>query len=589
MEYAADKNNMTCAEAVRRALDGDQNAFRFLYESTCRDKYYMARQYMKNDEDAADVLQESYLKAWQRLSSLTDAEKFPQWLSSIVARTALDALKKKQPVLFSALSKENAEGETSAYEEVDLRAEYQPERAFTDQETSFLLKEMIDSLSDEQRMCVLMHYVEEIPVQEIADAAGCSRGTVLSRLSYGRKNLRAKAAELEQKGYNLLGLTGVALLYRLLQGAAVTKEAADTANALSQVSETVLSATSVSASATTLPAAAAASATAAASGMKAKIAAAVIGIAVIGAGGYALTRGGSSVPPDAAGTPAVSASGEVTVSAGTADASDGTGADDSAASVTSDATDSALAQTSATDEGLTDVTLTPPETKEEEHEGLEDAFATEEEVLAAHAMLDQDVRDRFGELLASVGDNSYYEWIWFDDDAFPDLVIADADNVPRPGVTTFHLYHGDSAEHLMAQNPQDPTLTGPYSFNEYLEGHGPVTHFANGYVVYPGSVHYFSPRQGLMYTTEYHEIDGAMMYLFGALEDGFFRLQKVLLRYEYTVKGPENQPKRVPLPEGEYRYTLLDASDPELAEREITEEEFLRLSEVGRVIRFARE
>lgn len=220
MEYTQKTSGMTCAEAVGNALKGDQNAFRFLYESTCRDKFYMARQYMKNDEDAADVLQESYLKAWQRLPTLTDAEKFPQWLSSIVARTALDALKKKQPVLFSDLSKEGGEGETFEYEEMDLRAEYQPEKAFTDQETSFLLKEMIDSLSDEQRMCVLMHYVEEIPVQEIADAANCSRNTVLSRLHYGRKNLRTKAEELEKKGYSLYGLAALPLFRSLLHSAA---------------------------------------------------------------------------------------------------------------------------------------------------------------------------------------------------------------------------------------------------------------------------------------------------------------------------------------------------------------------------------
>ena len=585
MEYAQKKNSMTYAEAVGSALKGDQNAFRFLYESTCRDKFYMARQYMKNDEDAADVLQESYLKAWQRLSSLTDAEKFPSWLSSIVAHTALDALKKKQPVLFSELEKESAEGESFEYEEIDLRAEYQPERAFTEQETSFLLKEMIDALSDEQRMCVLMHYVEEIGVQEIADTANCSRGTVLSRLHYGRQNLRAKAEELQQKGYDLLGISGVALLYRLLKGGMRAAETAEeSAVVLRDVSEAVLTAAGLS-SATATAAAAAGNA---ASRMRVKIAAAVIGIAVIGAGGYALTRGNASAPPDAAGTSAVSASEEVTVSAGAADASDATGADDSSSLQTSEADDSAAVQTSEADDAATAVTLIPPEADEEEHEGIEDAFATEEEVLAAHALLDQEVLDRFDELLASVGEKSYYEWIWFDDDAFPDLVIADMDNVPGPGMTQFHLYHGDSAEHLMARKPQNPEETGLYTFNEYLAGYGPVSYFANGYKIYPGATHYFVPRQGMEYDVEYHEDEGEMQILIAEMQDGFFNLTTVLQRNEYRVEGPANQPKRVPLPEGEYLYYLMEIRADGISQIEITEEEYLQLSAVGNVIRFAR-
>ena len=71
----------------------------------------------------------------------------------------------------------------------------QPELSFTDTEEQMIIREMIDSLSDEQRMCILMYYMEDLSVREIAETLGCSEGTVKSRLNYGRQNIKAKAMQ----------------------------------------------------------------------------------------------------------------------------------------------------------------------------------------------------------------------------------------------------------------------------------------------------------------------------------------------------------------------------------------------------------
>ncbi|MBR5970175.1 MAG: RNA polymerase sigma factor, partial [Lachnospiraceae bacterium] len=204
-------------QAVADAKAGVQEAFTYLYESTYRDKYYIAQKYMRNETDAQDVLQDAYMKAWQNLGQLQEAEKFPHWLSMIVASTALNALKKKKDLPFSALEKGTEDGDTFAFEEEDWRREYQPEQTYTDKETAELLKELMDGLSDEQRFCVLMYYVEEHSVGEIAKTIGCSENTVKSRLNYGRKNLRAKAEEMERKGYKLYGIAALPLLLWLLR------------------------------------------------------------------------------------------------------------------------------------------------------------------------------------------------------------------------------------------------------------------------------------------------------------------------------------------------------------------------------------
>ena len=214
------------AQAVADAKQGRQEAFTFLYENTYRDKWYIAQKYMRNETEAQDILQDAYVKAWQNLDRLQEPEKFPNWLSVIVASTALDVMKKKKELPFSAMEAETDEGDSFAFEEEDLRTEYRPEHAYTDKETSELLREMLDALSEEQRFCMLMYYVEEHSVGEIAEVISCSENTVKSRLNYGRKNLRAKAEELQKRGYTLYGLAAIPV-FRMFLRAEKTAQAAE--------------------------------------------------------------------------------------------------------------------------------------------------------------------------------------------------------------------------------------------------------------------------------------------------------------------------------------------------------------------------
>ena len=176
-------------EAIEAALAGKQDGFSWLYEQTSKEKYYIAIKYMKDQTEAADVLQDAYMKAWQSLGTLKEPEKFPGWVGQIVANTALMALRKKQPLTFSDMSGENEEGEEFVYDIEDESIERQPELNYTTNERQEIIRSMIGSLSDEQRLCVMMYYVEEMSVKEIAETLGCSENTVKSRLNYGRRNI----------------------------------------------------------------------------------------------------------------------------------------------------------------------------------------------------------------------------------------------------------------------------------------------------------------------------------------------------------------------------------------------------------------
>ncbi len=215
---------MDIIRAVALAKEGNNEGITFLYENTYQKSYYIALKYLKDEHLAQDVLQDSYLKAFQSLNQLEDSSKFEAWLGRIVATRSLNELKKKNPVLFSETETED-EGDISDTFEDD-RVDTCPELAIDQQETSRLIREMMADLSDEQRMCITMFYMEEMSVKEIAEILGVSENTVKSRLNYGRNKIKDKVLELEKKGTKLYGLLPIVFFCALFKKEALACEVA---------------------------------------------------------------------------------------------------------------------------------------------------------------------------------------------------------------------------------------------------------------------------------------------------------------------------------------------------------------------------
>ena len=102
---------------------------------------------------------------------LKEPEAFPGWLGMIVANEAKNALQKKNPLLFSEVQTQE---EDFIPEVEDTREEAQPELSYSRKETQELVREMINALSEEQRVCILMFEIEGIPIKDIAASLGCS-------------------------------------------------------------------------------------------------------------------------------------------------------------------------------------------------------------------------------------------------------------------------------------------------------------------------------------------------------------------------------------------------------------------------------
>ena len=208
-------------ELVLLARLDDQNAINELYNQTFKKAYFVARTAIKSSDgdyssQIEDILQDAYVKAFSSLDKLEDPEKFQGWLDTIVINRCKDFLKKKKPTLFSDMASENSnDGSTLDFEDSQEndRIEFKPEETVDYGETKRLIAEMLDRMPEDQKMCLLMYYYEEMSVRQIAEVMDCSEGTIKSRLNYARKNLKGQVLELEKKGTKLYCMPLLPFLY----------------------------------------------------------------------------------------------------------------------------------------------------------------------------------------------------------------------------------------------------------------------------------------------------------------------------------------------------------------------------------------
>ena len=266
---------------IRKAASGDQDAIAELYELTYSSVYKTVKSMIADEDTVLDIVQDSYIKGFQSLDQLDAPENFRAWMKRIATNRAKDYLKKKKPILFTDMAKEDGE-------EIDFRddcLDHCPEEVLDRKETARLMQEILSSLSEDQRLVIGMFYYEEMSVREIAETLGCSENTVKSRLNYGRKKVEIKVRELEKRGTKLYSLAPLPFLLWLFR---MDAEAAEIPSGM--VLEAVTAECAATGTATAGSAAAAAStgakaaAGAGAKALTAKIIAGVLAMAVVGGG-----------------------------------------------------------------------------------------------------------------------------------------------------------------------------------------------------------------------------------------------------------------------------------------------------------------
>lgn len=204
----------TTVRDVHRARRGDQAAFEDLYRASHDRAFFVARRLMGSDEAAADVLQDSYVKAYASIGDLKDPQSFQTWLDRIVSNTACDLLRKHDPLAFST-SVGEGDGEVDL---VDDDPSVQPEQVSDKRAVTEAVRGLVDALPPDQRACVMAYYFSEAPVKDIASDLGIPENTVKSRLNRARAAIEAEVARREERtGTKLFGAVPFAILIHTLR------------------------------------------------------------------------------------------------------------------------------------------------------------------------------------------------------------------------------------------------------------------------------------------------------------------------------------------------------------------------------------
>ena len=181
----------TIKELVLSAKNGNKKAFDKLYKLTSNDVWFTCVSLLKDEENAKDIMQETYITAFLKLDTLKDEEKFCGWLTAIATNKCKNKLKGKVEYQIDdeVLITEAETDELMLPEEYITKAE----------KRKVLLQIMEDTLSFNQYQTVLMFYFDEMSISEIAQGLEISEGTVKSRLNSSRAKMKTAIEDYEKK------------------------------------------------------------------------------------------------------------------------------------------------------------------------------------------------------------------------------------------------------------------------------------------------------------------------------------------------------------------------------------------------------
>lgn len=175
---------------VERVQSGDVAAFDVLVRKYRERLYGIIYNLTSNREDAADLTQEAFIKAFSSINRFKGKSAFFTWLYRIGVNTALSHLKRNRFRRFFSLEHIQDEGSNAQVLET-LAAKHKSEKGALLSELQEKLNEAMQKLSPKHRTVVVLFEIEGLSHQEIADIVGCSVGTVRSRLHYAKQQLQA--------------------------------------------------------------------------------------------------------------------------------------------------------------------------------------------------------------------------------------------------------------------------------------------------------------------------------------------------------------------------------------------------------------
>lgn len=174
---------------VASAQRGEASAFDVLVERYKQRLYATVYHMTGNHEDANDLVQDAFIKAYKSLQSFKGQSSFYTWIYRIAINRTINFLKRRKDRGHLSLNNVQSDVETDP-DYVELMSHVTPRREVGLNELQEKLNEALQKLSEEHRAVVIMHDVQGMTHADIAKATGCSEGTVRSRLYYARQQLQ---------------------------------------------------------------------------------------------------------------------------------------------------------------------------------------------------------------------------------------------------------------------------------------------------------------------------------------------------------------------------------------------------------------
>jgi RNA polymerase sigma-70 factor (ECF subfamily) len=177
-------------ELVARAQRGDTSAFNELVTRYRNRAFSMIYNMVRNEQDAWDIAQDGFVKAWRNIRRFRGQSSFFTWLYRILMNISIDALRRKQIESGTEFDDTVRLQQIEPASATTPQREHEPATRLSDKEIRARIDAAIERLSPDHRAVIVMRELDGLDYQEIADAMECSIGTVMSRLFYARKKLQ---------------------------------------------------------------------------------------------------------------------------------------------------------------------------------------------------------------------------------------------------------------------------------------------------------------------------------------------------------------------------------------------------------------
>jgi RNA polymerase sigma-70 factor (ECF subfamily) len=184
------------AELLRRGRSGDRDALRQLFERYHRRLLAVVIGMVRNPEDAREIVQDTFVRAFRSLDGFKGDSSFYTWLYRIALNRAIDLQRRGSRYQSAEFDEAIATGDEFAISSGGVAASEDPFDAVRNRELGRKISEAIEGLTPDHRAVILLREIEGLSYEEISEVMNCSLGTVMSRLHYARKKLQAKLKEL---------------------------------------------------------------------------------------------------------------------------------------------------------------------------------------------------------------------------------------------------------------------------------------------------------------------------------------------------------------------------------------------------------